>query len=61
MEQTCGSASAFERGMARGQDGTGDLSIALAETMGMRYSLRTGSDQNSPPSRSQWKLARPCP
>lgn len=35
MEQTRGSASAFERGMARGQDGAGDLSIALAKTMGM--------------------------
>lgn len=35
MEQTRGSASAFERGMARGQDGAGDLSIALAEMMGL--------------------------
>lgn len=33
MEQTCGSVSAFEHGMTRGQEGAGDLSIVLAEML----------------------------
>lgn len=39
MEQTGGSASAFKHGMARGQDGAGDLLIVLAKMMGMLLRL----------------------
>lgn len=35
MEQTCDSAFPFEHGMARGQDGAGDLLIVLAEMVGI--------------------------